>query len=134
MSSAPEAHASPHGHDDHHAGDGEPVQSLPADEPRTPGWIPALGLALFVGCAIALLASGTDETKPVAVAAIEAAAPVAPSPPPRTAPALAAPAGSAAPMQRTPEQLAEVRKKIIEARARASGQPAAPPAPPAPAR
>ena len=44
MSSAP-AHG-PDTHDDH-AFTGEPVQVLSPDEPRTPGWIPLLGIAFF---------------------------------------------------------------------------------------
>jgi hypothetical protein len=60
MSTAPAAPADPDlDHDDHaHAFDGEPVQTLPADEPPTPSWLPILGLLLFVFAGVALLATG----------------------------------------------------------------------------
>lgn len=51
MSSAPAAHAQ-----EAHAFDGEPVDVLPDDEPRTPGWLTVAGLVLFVGVGIVLLA------------------------------------------------------------------------------
>ncbi len=85
MSSAPDAHghAALHdAHDAHEAFTGEPVDTLPADEPRTPGWLPLLGIALFTAAAVLFLA-----TRP---ASPDAAAKPAEPPPP--APALAAPA------------------------------------------
>jgi hypothetical protein len=61
MSSAP-AHG-PDTHDDH-AFTGEPVQVLSPDEPRTPGWIPLLGVAVFTTAAIAFLSSGSAAEAP----------------------------------------------------------------------
>lgn len=40
-----------HAHDDH-GFDGEPAKELAPDEPMTPGWLPAVGGALFVGLAL----------------------------------------------------------------------------------
>ncbi|WP_437875955.1 hypothetical protein [Sorangium sp. So ce513] len=60
------AHQEPHAaaaHDasDHHGFDGEPARALPPDEPPTPNWVPALGLAVFVVAGVTLLAmSGGD--------------------------------------------------------------------------
>jgi hypothetical protein len=133
MSSAPD----PHGHDvsEAHAFTGEPVQVLPPDEPRTPGWVPLLGLALFTGAAIVLLAShgaaGAPDGAAVADAAItavavkpeqEAKAPAPqprtppPAPPPRTPPPLAAVRDAASKL--TPEQMAQVRKNVEKAGAK----------------
>jgi len=57
MSSAPAPHGSHVPHTpDAHAFTGEPIQVLPADEPRTPGWLPLLGIALFTGAAVIFLA------------------------------------------------------------------------------
>jgi hypothetical protein len=55
-----DASAAAHGHDDH-GFDGEPAREAPPDEPRTPGWLPALGAALFVCAGVYLLVSAKDE-------------------------------------------------------------------------
>ncbi|WP_438016367.1 hypothetical protein WMF18_36855 [Sorangium sp. So ce315] len=53
--------AAAHDASDHHGFDGEPARALPADEPPTPNWFPALGLAVFVVAGVTLLAmSGGD--------------------------------------------------------------------------
>ena len=52
-------HAADTAPDDHH----EPETSsddFPADEPRSPGWLPLLGGALFLAGIAAFLAFGTD--------------------------------------------------------------------------
>jgi hypothetical protein len=87
-------------HDDHH----EPETSsddFPADEPRSPGWLPLLGGALFLAGIAAFLAFGTDAAsdtqtaQAAAVVAVPAAAPAAPAqrPAPRMAPGMQLPAG-----------------------------------------
>jgi hypothetical protein len=105
-------------HDDHeaHAFDGEPTNVLPADEPRTPGWLTVLGLVFFVGVAVALLA-GQDPAAPDAAAAPApqgqaqvvhpAAAPTAP------APQMVAPPGTV--RRLTPDQiqqLGQVKQRV----------------------
>ncbi|WP_437588703.1 hypothetical protein [Sorangium sp. So ce1000] len=57
-----EAHAATaHGVSDHHGFDGEPARALPADEPPTPNWVPALGLAVFVVAGVTFLAMSSDD-------------------------------------------------------------------------
>jgi hypothetical protein len=96
-----------HGHDDAdtaHDGHHEPETSsddFPADEPRSPGWLPLLGGALFLAGIAAFLAFGTDsasDTPAAAVAAFTAApalVPAAPAPRPglRMPPGMQLPAG-----------------------------------------
>jgi hypothetical protein len=130
MSSAPASAA--HGHDAHeaHAFTGEPVQALPADEPRTPGWLPLLGMALFTGAAAVFLAGQGAPTLPSAPPVVKSAA--AP-PPTATAPAAtAAPAAAAAPAatgtgsaavadairKLSPEQVQQMRKRLEEKNAK----------------
>ncbi|AKT44050.1 hypothetical protein [Chondromyces crocatus] len=90
MSHAHDDHAEAHGADAHHDDahhddfDPEPVQELSPGEPRTPGWVPALGLAFFVSAAIGLLvvlnddeaeAGGKPEGKSPAAAVVPAGTP-----------------------------------------------------------
>ena len=128
MSSA----SDPHAHDAHdaHAFTGEPIQVLPADEPRTPGWLPLLGVALFTGAAVIFLAgrgASPDATAPAvtAPAATAPAAAVATAPavvrPARPQPGLQGPGGAPTARPLTPDQRAQLVKR--------AGQ--APPAPPA---
>lgn len=123
MSSAHDAHgASAHAHDDHPAFDGEPAHELSPGEPRTPGWLPAVGLALFSCVAMYLLAGGDSAAAPPPPAPVKlqpAAAPVAAQPPPRRAApdGTAAPAGSAM-RKLTPDQIDQLKKRIEEARAK----------------
>ncbi|HLM74448.1 MAG TPA: hypothetical protein VK459_17200, partial [Polyangiaceae bacterium] len=51
------SHADPH---HAHAFDNEPVKVLPPDEPRTPAWVPALGLLLFVFGGVYVALSGDN--------------------------------------------------------------------------
>lgn len=124
MSSA-QASAS-HGHDAHdaHAFTGEPVEVLPADEPRTPGWLPLLGIALFTGAAVAFL---VDQSGP----GTGVAAPVtktAPTPAATPAPPAAGPGAGADAMHKlSPEQIQQMRKRLEENKAKdapAQGRPA----------
>ncbi|WP_437607758.1 hypothetical protein WMF20_43675 [Sorangium sp. So ce834] len=56
-----EAHAAAaHDVSDHHGFDGEPARALPADEPPTPNWVPALGLAVFAVAGVLFLAMSSD--------------------------------------------------------------------------
>ncbi|WP_437723199.1 hypothetical protein [Sorangium sp. So ce861] len=83
-----EAHAAAaHGVSDHHGFDGEPARALPADEPPTPNWVPALGLAVFAVAGVLFLAMGGDGD------AADQAAPAGARP----APADARPAAAARP-------------------------------------
>jgi hypothetical protein len=86
------AHATPtagdHAHDhDAHDFDGEPVQALPADEPRTPGWVPILGVVLFAVAGVAFLVIGDKSGEAGAQTAPPSTGAPAPSPSPvNTAP------------------------------------------------
>jgi len=92
-------------HDDHH----QPETSsddFPADEPRSPGWLPLLGGALFLAGIAAFLALGTDgasDAQPAAAAAVAVApapAPAPAQPPPAQRPALRFPPGMQPPAGR----------------------------------
>lgn len=120
MSSAPaHDHASDH---DAHAFDGEPAQALPDDEPRTPGWLPAVGVALFATAAIASLvsrdAAGALPKPPEAPTQVEHVA--APTARPEVRPTSPAPArsGAAGRPAMTPEQMEALKKRIEAAKAR----------------
>jgi hypothetical protein len=125
MSSAPEAH----GHDAHDAFTGEPVQELAADEPRTPGWLPLLGIGLFTGAAVVFLAGHGNAADVAGPAKPEPEAPAVapPAPPPAAAPAR--PAASGRP-QLTPEQVKGLQKRAEEMKAKGLG-PGLPRLPPA---
>ncbi|WP_437633012.1 hypothetical protein [Sorangium sp. So ce854] len=89
-----------HDASDHHGFDGEPARALPADEPPTPNWVPALGLAVFVVAGVTLLAmsgdgdaAGTGQAAP-AGARPAAAADVRPAGARPAAAAAARPAGA----------------------------------------
>ncbi|WP_437277569.1 hypothetical protein WME90_40990 [Sorangium sp. So ce375] len=104
-----EAHAAAaHDVSDHHGFDGEPARALPADEPPTPNWVPALGLAVFVVAGVTCLAMSSDDSaagqaapasaRPAAAAARPAAAEARPAqagvrPAPQPAARPAVPAG-----------------------------------------
>jgi hypothetical protein len=140
MSAAPDAHT-PNAHDDHaHAFDGEPVKVLPPDEPRTPGYIPLLGVALFVVAGVALLlTSDGDSTTAATTEKTGEQARQAPAVNPPAAPAAQALPGSPQPggaptvpavSRLNPEQAKALQQRIEEARARQqAGQPGAQPAP-----
>jgi hypothetical protein len=135
-SGSSDTHASADHHDDH-AFDGEPIDELPADEPRTPGWLPALGAILFVSAAVLFLATRDSSAQPAAPApekaAVAAQAPVAPAPLPpqqRIAQPQAAPSSSAdAALRRlSPEQIRALQKQLETMKAKQGAAPAAPPA------
>ena len=122
--------------DHDHAFDGEPTDELPADEPRTPGWIPALGAVLFVSAAVAFLATRESVPQPAAPApeVPAAGAPlVAPAAPQMPQQRIAMPSptpvgsGAAAALQRlSPDQLQALQKQIDAMKARQGAAPAAP--------
>jgi hypothetical protein len=142
MSAAHDGHADAGHHDasDHDHFDNEPIKELPADEPRTPGWIPILGLALFflAGTAFLVMGRSDEDAAPKAEAAPVAAQPVAqpaPQPPPNPGVQAAppqkptpAPIGSGGLRQLSPEQAQAIQKQIDAIRAQRGGQ-GAPPAP-----
>lgn len=74
----------------HEAFDPEPIRELPADEPRTPMWLPAVGVALFVALGALFCLTGPRVTSPGATSASA----VAPS---SSASAAQAPAAAAHP-------------------------------------
>ncbi|MEI9941314.1 MAG: hypothetical protein WDO69_29190 [Pseudomonadota bacterium] len=54
-----DADADPHaGHDDHHETTSD---DFPADEPRSPGWLPLLGGGLFLAAIFAFVVLGADD-------------------------------------------------------------------------
>lgn len=132
MSAAHDAHAdaSAGHHDAHDHFDNEPATELGADEPRTPAWVPYLGLALFFAAGVACLLCADEDKpaneKPVAAAAEAAPAPVAPPrpqvlPKPGAQPALPMPGQPGQPgapnvpnalKQLTPEQARELQKRL----------------------
>ncbi|MDI1448950.1 hypothetical protein [Polyangium sp. 6x1] len=141
MSAAHDAHgdhaAGHHASHDHDHFDNDPVQELPADEPRTPTWIPIVGLLLFFFAGTAwLLSTSGDEAQPKADTAPAQAAPQpAPQPQaqqPQALPARApqampvtrpgpAPLGSGGLRQLTPEQAKQIQQKIESLRAQQPG-------------
>jgi hypothetical protein len=126
--------AAEHSADAHHL-DLEPARALPEDEPPTPLWVPALGLALFVVAGVAFLAvSASDEAPeqaPSGAQEQEVAPKPAPAPPPRgavrqlpgNAAAEGAPQAAPSPTVRklSPQEADMVRKRIEDA-ARQKGQ------------
>ncbi len=122
--------------DHDHAFDGEPTDELPADEPRTPGWLPALGAVLFVSAAVMFLAT-RERTAPPAAPAAEKAAVVAPVPlPPQQRiaqpqpqqPTPASASADAALRRLSPEQIRTLQKQLETIKAKQGAAPAAPPA------
>ncbi|WP_437527673.1 hypothetical protein WME79_43250 [Sorangium sp. So ce726] len=112
-----EAHAAPaHDVSDHHGFDGEPARALPADEPPTPNWVPALGLAVFVVAGVTFLAMSSGDDGAAGQAAPAGARPAA---------AEVRPGAAARPAQ------AGARPAIAEARpaAQPGARPAAPTGP-----
>jgi hypothetical protein len=133
-----------HGHD--HAFTGEPTDELPADEPRTPGWLTALGIALFTLGAVVLVAGrGDAQAQAQAAGAESASAAAAPVAPPTTAtvvrpaataptpaptlaraappPARGAPTGAPTlPNGMTPEAAERIRKALAGAQKKLPGQ------------
>jgi hypothetical protein len=118
MSSAPASAAQAH---DVHAFTGEPVQVLPADEPRTPGWLPLLGIALFTGAAVVLLVGQGATSPPSAVPVVK------PDPAPLPTAPSAAGTGSGAVADAihklSPEQMAQMRKRLEERNAKGAPSP-----------
>jgi hypothetical protein len=144
MSSAHDAPgASAHAHDDHDAFDGEPARELSPGEPRSPSWLPVVGVALFSLAGVYMLSGGDGPAAaltPPRPLPVEAAPTPPPPPPPPAATATArsapaqypvpplgdvAPAGSGV-RKLSPDQVDALKKRIEEARAK--GQlPARPP-------
>ena len=120
--------------DHDHAFDGEPTDELPADEPRTPGWLPALGAVLFISVAVAFLVTREGTAQPAAPAPEKAAVVAAPAAPPvlqqriaMPTPTPAASSADAALRRLSPDQLKALQKQIEAMKAKQGGA-AAPPA------
>ena len=94
----------------HEAFDPEPISELPPDEPRTPLWMPALGIGLFVVVG-GWWTLGGDETEPDTppTPTATAAAAATPAPRPPAAPPAARPQVDTA-------KLAELKKRMEEMR------------------
>jgi hypothetical protein len=142
---APGASAHAHDvHDDQHAFDGEPARELSPGEPRSPNWLPVVGVALFSLVGVYMLSGGDGPAaaltppRPLPVEAAPAPAPPPAPPPAATATARSAPAqypvpplGDVAPAgsgvrKLSPDQVEQLKKRIEEARSK--GQlPARPP-------
>jgi hypothetical protein len=134
-----------HDHDDaadahhDHDFDGEPVKELAPDEPRTPGWVPLVGAAVFVLGAVFLLTRGDAEPPggsgekgdahaghdhpplpPAAAAPQQQPRPVQPiqAPARPVQPGQPMPAGSDQPNVKklTPEQIKDLQKRVLEAK------------------
>lgn len=125
-------------HHDDHAFDDAPASALPADEPRTPGWIPVVGLALFLAALVLVLATGDDAPRSGAAAREpEEAAAQAPAERPTNAPMVVrgptgpASAGAQPRPQRSPEQMKEIQRRMEEMRGKQQVPPPSnlPPAP-----
>lgn len=111
-------------HDDH-AFDDTPLRDLPPDEPRTPGWLSLLGVAVFVMGAVAVLATGeadggegrapTDGARPKAAVDRPSEERAVEARPPTARPS---PAGSQAEAVRrlSPEQAREIQKRLDQIR------------------
>ncbi|MCC6552079.1 MAG: hypothetical protein IT372_03525 [Polyangiaceae bacterium] len=119
MSTAHHAHAAgAHDHDF----DGEPARDLPADEPRTPGWIPAVGAALFVAAGVAFLIDLGPAPAPEPPAKAPAAAPAPvrveprPQPPAAAPPATPPPPPSGSLKKLTPEQMDMIKRQLERSR------------------
>ncbi len=127
-------------HDDH-GFDGEPARELAPGEPMTPGWVPAVGGALFIGLALfGLLASSAEGTTAPAPPSSATAAPEG-TPPPRAVqlPSTMRPsrpdlppgqgakppadgAGSPPIKRLTPQQIQEVQQRINDKRQQQKGE------------
>ena len=125
MSTAPDAHAHAAEHDAHEAFTGEPVTVLPADEPRTPGWLPLLGAALFTGAAVVFLAS-----LPPNPDAGKAAAAQAVSPPAEPQGARPVPAAIQPRRLPSPDQAKRLEQVVARAQGPNRNVPPPPPTPP----
>jgi len=121
-SGSPATHAAT---DHDHAFDGEPTDVLPADEPRTPGWVPALGVVLFVTAAVAFLVTRDTSAQTAAPAPDKAAVVEAPAPPQRPAAAAPTPApartGADAINRLSPEQMRALQKQLEAMKAKQPG-------------
>ena len=121
--------------DHDHAFDGEPTDELPADEPRTPGWLPVLGAVIFVSATVAFLITRESTAQPVApIPVAVVTAPVAPPVPQQRiampSPTPAAASADAALRRLSPDQVKALQKQIEAMKAKQGGA-AAPPAHPA---
>ncbi len=136
----------PTDHDHQHAFDPEPVRVLPPDEPRTPLWVPLLGLALFViaGTWVLLFSGGSGpegqgpdkqsaaKTTPPSELAVQ---PVAP-PPQMRLPTPGATPSSPSVQRLSPEQAKALQERLEQMRNRGvtAQPPPGQPQPPAPGR
>ena len=123
-SGSPDTHAATD-HDHDHAFDGEPTDVLPADEPRTPGWLPALGVVLFISAAVAFLATRDSNAQPAPEKAAVVQAPARPQQAAAPAPSPAQSGADAALRRLSPEQIATLQKQIEAMKARQAGAAAA---------
>jgi hypothetical protein len=87
-------------HDDHHETSSD---DFPADEPRSPGWLPLLGGALLLAGIFVFVIFSADSKNDASGPADTAAAPAPPLPmPPARRPAMGLPPGMQLPPNRLP--------------------------------
>ena len=126
-------------HDAHDDFDPEPANELSPDEPRSPAWLPVLGVALFLAGGIWFLARGGGDEKSGVAASASAAASAAAAPvnaPPATPVRPAVTGGTRAPggaSNAPPEMLdrekqRKLQEMLKERRGAGSAAPGAPPA------
>src|SRR5262249_15213370 len=111
------------------------------DEPKTPVWVPAVGLAIFFVVIVAWLvrgsgaaAAGPAPEAQVAAPPVQQTAPQPPPPspvPPASGPPIPSGLPSAGPRPLTPDQARDLQKRIDEMKQRRGGAPG--PVAPAPA-
>jgi hypothetical protein len=127
-----------HAHDAHDDFDPEPATELSPGEPKSPSWLPLLGVGLFLAGGIWFLARGGDEKNgaaPSASASVSAAAAPVKAPPATPArPAVTggtrAPGGAsnAPPEMLDREKQKKLQEMLRERRGAGSAAPGAPPA------
>jgi hypothetical protein len=125
MTSTTHDHADAHGAEAHaHDFDAEPARELSAGEPRTPGWVPALGAALFLIAGVAWMATGDADGADSAAASkppvvTQAQAPAEPRPTTPAAPTVAPPGLR----DLSADQRAQIQKQLELARPTAKPNP-----------
>lgn len=107
----------------HHDFDGEPATELGPGEPRTPGWVPALGAAIFVTAGVLWLATKSDGAAPAPAPTAAPQQIVATALPQGPRPS-AAPSG--APVRRLDPERLKALQEQIEQRRKAQGAAGAP--------
>ncbi|MBW2453145.1 MAG: hypothetical protein JRI68_01465 [Deltaproteobacteria bacterium] len=123
-----EAAASGAGSHAHEVFDAEPVQQLSEGEPRSPLWLPALGIALFVVFGLYLAVGDDDEAPGGPAGRASASAALSADPAGSPPKPLGRRPGSDRPKPSVPVDIQRIRKGLRDAR---GADPTKPPARPA---